>query len=228
VDRPLVRGRPSPSRVAQPALWGILGVAGFHGRSLAANATVATVSRIVMFAGRAAVGKSTLAASLARQLPESAFVPEMVFFEWTELADIGDAFRRKDYPDAQLLLDGWSRILRAVDGAQWIVHDGCWVPLGEDLPWASWDAIVEFARRTFEIAAPYDPALFFLHGDEEQIRPRIKERGWTDPPPCDAQEWSDRLHRILTAAGVHITDLDATRPAEDVLRTALAVLASPN
>jgi hypothetical protein len=185
-------------------------------------------ARILLFAGRAAVGKSTLSASLAQRLPDAAFVPEMVFFEWRELADIGDAFRRKDYPGPQLLLDGWSRMLRAVDGAQWIVHDGCWVPLGEDLPWASWDAIVEFARGAFEIAAPYDPTLFFLHGDEDQIRPRINARGWTDPPPCHAQEWSDRLHRILTAAGVDITDLDATQPAEAVLRDALAALARPN
>lgn len=180
--------------------------------------------RLVLFAGRAAVGKSTLSASLAQLLPGAAFVPEMVFFEWPELADIGDAFRRKDYPSAELLLDGWSRILRTVGGASWIVHDGCWVPLGEDLPWASWDAIVDFTRRTFEIAAPYHPTVFFLHGDEEQIRPRIEARGWTDPPPCSAQEWADKLHRILTAAGVDITDLDATRPADAVLHDALSVL----
>jgi hypothetical protein len=181
-----------------------------------------------MLAGRAAVGKSTLAASLARHLPDTAFVPETVFFEWPELADIGDAFRRKDYPGPELLLDGWSRILRAADGAKWIVHDGCWVPLGEDLPWATCDAIVDFARRTFEIAAPYDPILLYLHGDEEQIRPRIEARGWVDPPPCDAREWSERLHRILTAAGVDITDLDATHPAEQVLADALSVLADRN
>ena len=180
--------------------------------------------RLVLFAGRAAVGKSTLSAALARLLPDAAFVPEMVFFDWPELADIGDAFRRKDYPNPELLLDGWSRILRTVGHAPWIVHDGCWVPLGEDLPWASWDAIVEFTRRTFEIAAPYDPTVFFLHGDEEQIRPRIEARGWTDPPPCSGQEWAERLHRILTTAGVDITDLDATRPADAVLRDALAVL----
>lgn len=183
-------------------------------------------SRIVLFAGRAAVGKSTLSASLGRLLPDAVFVPEMVFFDWPDLADIGDAFRRKDYPSPELLLDGWSRILRAVDGSQWIVHDGCWVPLGEDLPWASSDAIVEFARRTFEITAPYNPVVFFLHGDEGQIRPRIEARGWTNPAPCDTQEWSDKIHRILTDAGVDIADLDATQPADAVLRDALAVLAS--
>jgi energy-coupling factor transporter ATP-binding protein EcfA2 len=184
------------------------------------------IGRLVLFAGRAAVGKSTLSASLAQVLPEATLVPEMVFFEWPELEDIGDAFRRKDYPSAELLLDGWSRLLRTVRGAPWIVHDGCWVPLGEDLPWASWDAIVEFTRRTFEIAAPYDPVVFFLHGDEEQIRPRIEARGWADSPSSDGQEWADKLHRILTTAGVEITDLDASRAPDAVLRDALAVLAA--
>src|SRR5688500_18631106 len=163
-------------------------------------------ARLVLVAGRAAVGKTTLSESLAQYLPEAAFVPELVFFEWPELADIGTAFRRKEYPSAELLLDGWSRILEAVGGAPWIVHVGCWVPLGEDLPWASPDAVVDFARRTVEIAAPYAPTVFFLHGDEAQIRPRIAARGWGDPPPGEAQAWSDRIHRLLTAAGVDITD----------------------
>ena len=183
-------------------------------------------SRLVLLAGRAAVGKSTLSSSLTRLLPEAAFVPELVFFEWSELDDIGDAFRRKDYPGPDLLLDGWSRILRAVDGALWIVHDGCWVPLGEDLPWASWDAIIDFADRTFELAAPYDPVVFFLHGDGAQIKPRIEARGWTVPPESDAQEWSDKIHRILTRTGVTIIDLDATQPVDAVLGDALAALTS--
>ena len=181
-------------------------------------------ARLVLVAGRAAVGKSTLATAMASHLPEAAFVPELVFFEWPELGDIGDAFRRKDYPGPELLLDGWSRILRAVEGAQWIVHDGCWIPLGEDLPWASWDKVVEFARRTFEIAAPYDPTVFFLHGDDDQIRPRLEARGWAVPPEGDAQRWAAKIHRILTTAEVDITDLDATQPADAVFREALAVL----
>jgi hypothetical protein len=189
--------------------------------------------RLVLFAGRAAVGKSTLSASLASALPDVAFVPEMVFFEWPELADIGDAFRRKDFPGPELLLDGWSRVLRVASGGSasarapvpaWIVHDGCWVPLGEDLPWATWDAIVDFARRTFDLSAPHDPVVFFLHGDDAQIRPRIAARGWSADSQVDADAWSDRLHRILTTAGVAVTDLDATQPADKVLADALAVL----
>ena len=189
------------------------------------TATVAVVgSRLVLFAGRAAVGKSTLSTALAERLPGAVFVPELVFFEWPLLADIGDAFRRKDYPGPDLLLDGWARILRSVEGAPWIVHDGCWVPLGEDLPWATWDAIVDFGRRTLELSAARRPVVFFLHGDEAQIRPRIEARGHAVPPTCDDEAWADRLHRILTAAGADLVELDATRSAEAVLRDALGAL----
>ena len=51
-------------------------------------------------------------------------------------------------------------------------------------------------------------------------------RGWIDPPPSDGQEWADKIHRILTTAGVDVTDLDATQPADAVLRDALGVLAN--
>lgn len=181
-------------------------------------------SRLVLLAGRAAVGKTTLSTALAQVLPDAAFVPELVFFDVPELADIGDAFRRKEYPGPELLLDGWSRILAANRRATWIVHDGCWVPLGEDLPWATSDAVVDFARRMFEISSAFDPLVFFLHGEDEQIAPRIEARGREVPPAGDAEAWSDKIRRILATVDADVVDLDATRPADAVLRDALAAL----
>jgi hypothetical protein len=169
-------------------------------------AASAGVTRVVMLSGVGGSGKTTLWRGLAGALGERAvFVPELVIFEDPALADIADAFRSKRYPSSAMLLDGWARLLRSHAGADWIVVDGSWVLLAEDLPWAmaSWDAIVDHARQLVDIAGGTE-AVTVLHLDVSPATAvaRRRVRDGVDVDVAEVRAGAERVAAIYAAAGI--------------------------
>src|SRR5215472_6491819 len=212
-----------------------------------------TEDRLVMFAGTgAAVGKTSVSTALAETLRrrghKTVFVPELVIFDWPELADLADAFRRRAYPDAGALLGGFSRLLEGLPAAEWIVFDGNWVLLAEDLPWAqaSWEDTVAFARGLRERTTHrYHLTVVYLQLDPAEVISRHRRRDgkaafsrWLnylrrlpalqldpDTPPVEvARAWSRRLREIWVAAGQPLQCVPAVGTPDEVLARVLTVL----
>ena len=205
--------------------------------------------RLVMVGGVSpGIGKSTLSSAIAGALEQRgesvAFIEELACLD---LPDIADAFRTKNFPGPAQLLDAFRRLLESAPDSDWIVHDGCWVPLAEDLPWAqdSWDAIVGFARDLKRVTDDYRPIVFFLHGDLAEARGRQLARDgyekvdayvsyvrsftplrqWRDAEPLAlAQAYANRLRSIWTDAGWELVDISADGSPTDVLKRALDAL----
>jgi predicted kinase len=205
----------------------------------------------VQFAGTSCgAGKSTLSRALAAWLgPRAEFVEEDALFRLPELEGLADHFRRKDYPSAGVLLASFADFLAARPAVDWIVNDGSWVLLAEDLPWAqaSWEALVDYARRLRSAVfdAGLEPLVFFLDappevavararrrdGDESFDRwigimrrqaPLVGVSGGTEVELVAG--WCERVRRVWHEAGWSLVDLPAGEPAEVVLEAALAHL----
>jgi predicted kinase len=205
----------------------------------------------VQFAGTSCgAGKSTLSRALAARLGASAeFVEEDALFRLPELASLADHFRRKDYPSADVLLSSFAAFLAARPAVDWIVNDGSWLLLAEDLPWAqaSWGALVDYARRLRSAVfdAGLEPLVLFLDappsvavararkrdGDESFDRwigimrrqaPLVGVAGGTEVELVAG--WCERVRRIWHESGWTLVDLPAAEPADVVLEAALAHL----
>ena len=97
--------------------------------------------RLVMMEGPPGAGKSTLADGIAAVLgPRADLITEASLFERAEFAAVGNAYRTRVWPTAELLLDAYSRLLEHAARAQRIVV-ACFsaVGLAEELPWAQPD-----------------------------------------------------------------------------------------
>lgn len=139
-------------------------------------------------------GKSTLARRLEREFARSGrkvrVWPESALFEWTELADLADRFRRRDYPTADHLLDAFERVAGATAADTVWVQDWSWPDLAEDLPWAAeLDALCAFSARMRAAAARLRPIVLYLAADiETGLERAVRQRG---------QAWLARTHRAL-------------------------------
>jgi thymidylate kinase len=184
-------------------------------------------------------GKSTLAAALAQALEDDGVavrsVPENWFFEWPAYTDLADRFRERRYPSADDLLAAFDRLRRDVGPDTLWVQEWSWIDLAEDLPWAVRDetALGRFCATLAERAAALRPVILYLDVEPEQaVRRAVLQRGeaWFKSPVDDVvRDYAVREPRLLRAiAGgawtVH--HLDASRPADDVLETALRVVTS--
>ena len=160
-------------------------------------------TRLVLVTGTCiGIGKTTLAAGLVSALEHAGIdgelVSEHVIFERQDFFGLAEAFRRRQFPGPEDLLAGWSRLVASFPPERCVVHDGSWMPLAEDLPWAqeSWGAIVGYTRRLLEIAAELDPMVLFLEGSAETALARAAAgRG-----PGPVEGWLDYLRRLPTLA----------------------------
>jgi hypothetical protein len=96
---------------------------------------------LVMMAGPAGAGKSTLAGAICAWLGEACeLLPEEAIFERHEFEEVGEAFRSKTFPDTQMMLVAYNRIFaRARDARTSIVADWSCIGMIEDLPCAQPD-----------------------------------------------------------------------------------------
>jgi len=145
-----------------------------------------------------------------------------------------------------MLLDGLSRVLAAHRDARWIVHDGSWVTLAEDLPWAtaSWDAVVDYARRVADSSG--DLTVVHLEGsitaavarrrardgDERYARSLAHARSYLgDDTMSDVEvvaAGAERIAAIHAAAGIVPITIDADAGPDAALAAALrGLLARP-
>ena len=208
----------------------------------------------VQFAGTSCgAGKSTLSRALAAALGERGeaveFVEEEALFRLPELAPLAERFLRKDFPGPDDLLAAFEAFLAARPSVDWIVNDGSWVLLGEDLPWAqaSWEAVVGYARGLREVVVErgLEPRLLFLDAPVEVAVERARRRDgeerfnrWLSysrglPAMASMAAASDvevvaagcvRVRRILDEAGWAFVSLPAGESKEVVLDAALEAL----
>jgi AAA domain-containing protein len=219
--------------------------------------------RLVMFEGPAGAGKSTLAQSLARSRDDIDLMIDHDIFERLEFADVARAYRTKDWPTAQMLLDAFRRVLeRAERAGDVVVSDFSAVGLAEELPWAQPDRTsvttnVLDARADPEVLAAHARDVLALAGrallfvldvpSEVSVSRAAAQRGddWLRnqvsfvPPRRPGETRDERAVRFTDAmsprredivaahvtAGWDVVRLDAFRPAADVLREALPLLA---
>ena len=208
----------------------------------------------VQFAGTSCgAGKSTLSRALAATLAERGgtveFVEEEAMFRLPELAPLADRFRHKDFPGPEDLLSSFEAFLAARPPVDWIVNDGSWVLLAEDLPWAqsSWSMLVDYADRLREevVRSGHEPFVFFVDtppevavararvrdGDESFDRwialmraqaPLVGLAGATDVELIAG--WCERVRRVWDEAGWSLVDVCGAEPSAVVLAAALEAL----
>ena len=123
------------------------------------------------------IGKSTLAEGLAARAQElgqdlDLFGEEQLFTR-PAFIEIGRAFRdRRDgqrvYPSAEMLLDGYRRVIDGLGGGG-VIFDWSCLGMISDLPWAEGrpDVLLAHARDVLALAAPLNPVLFNLVADVE-------------------------------------------------------------
>jgi thymidylate kinase len=207
---------------------------------------------LIQFAGTSCgAGKSTLSRALAPALAEAGrsveFVEEDALFRLPELAWLADRFRRRDFPSAGDLLAAFEAYLAARPDVEWIVNDGSWVLLAEDLPWAqrSREELVAYTRRLRELAAPHDPVVFFLDAPAAVAVARARVRDGDErfdswiailrrhPPLAPLAEgpevdliagWGAHVRAVFEEAGWPLVPLPAGEPKEVVLAAALEAL----
>ncbi len=211
------------------------------------------MGRLVLFSGTAgAVGKTTTAQLLVKELTASTisveFVPEDVIFQSDELTHLADSFRRREFPSADDLLEGFRTAFAAVVASNdWVVHDGAWLLTGEDLPWGqeSWTAIVDYAKRLWEIAEPFDATVIYLSDDVEAVVERFRRREgdqklkrWLasmrrlpayahveDDACAVVGAFATRVRSIWDAAGVPLVDVPVGREPSDTVQRIVRALA---
>jgi hypothetical protein len=142
--------------------------------------------RLVMLSGVCAgIGKSTLAAGIARTVEAHAgtadlFGEEQLFTrpEWTHVAA---GFRSKDFPTGPQFLQAYTTTIRtARSSGSWLILDWFCGGMAGDLPWALADhsLLVDLCRAVRELATDMDPVLIDLTGDARVATERaMAERG---------------------------------------------------
>jgi hypothetical protein len=237
--------------MVKPGPWPLRSVA------LGRLKSVGLVSRFVMTAGVSpGIGKSTLTAGLARRA--GAFGVDLEVFDLEQIftrpafAAIGRAFRDRTYPTAEMLLDGYARLVGELSRTGAVVFD--WTCLGiiADLPWAEGrsDILLHYARDVLGLARPLQPVVLNLVGDVEVAVARAAaERGekwvrryahlaameatrtrtrlaaitkWIQRQPYEALELN-----AFREAGGPVWEIDAMRPPDEVLDDAAGRLGIP-
>src|SRR5437899_5876556 len=144
------------------------------------------------------IGKSTLAASLAKALAERGddvdLIVDASIFERPEFTDAAEGFRTKRFTRTRVALPDAYRALvkrHAATGA-WIIFDWSAAGMVEDLPWASdLEDLTAHLREVHEIVAPLDPIVLVLEGPLELAMGRaVAERGaeWFARHAASAEE----------------------------------------
>ena len=142
---------------------------------------VLSAVQFVQFAGTGpGAGKTTLSRALAARLAGAEHVPEDALFSLPELAPLAATFRAGRHPGPGELLDSFARFLAArPPEVRWIVNDGSWLLLAEDLDWAqsAWAGIVDFSMRLRELAAPWHPVVLYVDTpvDVAVARARVRD-----------------------------------------------------
>jgi hypothetical protein len=218
---------------------------------------VGLVSRFVMTAGVSpGIGKSTLTAGLVSRA--GAVGVELDLFDLEQIftrpafAAIGRAFRDRSYPTAEMMLEGYGRLVGELSPTGAVVLD--WTCLGmiADLPWAEGrsDILLHHARDVLRLTRPLRPVVLNLVGDVEVAVARAAaERGekwvrryarlaamegtstrtrlaaiteWIRRQPSEALELN-----ALREAGWPVWEIDAMRLSDDVLDHAARTLGIP-
>ncbi|MET9023046.1 hypothetical protein ABZV93_23990 [Actinopolymorpha sp. NPDC004070] len=150
-----------------------------------------TGPRLVMIEGVApGIGKSTLAASLARVLraggsPVDLF-PEEDLFTRPEFAEVAQGFRTKDFPTPEHFLPAYAATFEAQRaGNAWGIFDWNCAGMASDLPWAASDParLRTLVRDVRLLAEERTPLVVSLRGDVRQATRRAaaeRGRGWVD------------------------------------------------
>ncbi len=115
-----------------------------------------------MMEGPPGAGKSTLAEGIAQSLgPRADIITVASLFERAEFAAVGDAYRTRVWPTAQMLLDAYARVLElATTRKQIVVADFSAIGLAEELPWAQPDRV---SVTTNMVDARADPIVLEEH-----------------------------------------------------------------
>ncbi len=133
--------------------------------------------RWVMLHGMPGVGKSTLAANLAASITQAGgacdLLPEEAIFIRAEFADVGQGFKTKHWPTANIMLHAYQRVLDAArQHRRWIAMDWNCVGMIEDLPWAQPDRTT---LTTTQHAAHADMSVLVTHArDVRALAPDIR------------------------------------------------------
>ena len=170
---------------------------------------------------------------------------EDALFSLPELSSLAQAFRSKRYPGPEELLAAFDAFLAARSAdLRWIVNDGSWLLLAEDLPWAqaSWSAIAAFSARLRAMADAWNPVVLYVDTPVERAMARARARDgaeafdrWleamrrlpaladvADAPVTElAAAWCARVRALLDAGGWRVIDLDGSLPVEGLVEVAV-------
>jgi thymidylate kinase len=186
--------------------------------------------RLVMMDGVApGIGKSTLAASLARVLADSGtpvdLFPEEDLFTRSAFARVAQAFRERCAPTPETFLPAYAETIEHARAQHaWTICDWNCAGMASDLAWASAEptrlhGLVRDVRR---MAADMSPVVLFLDGDvREATRRAAAERGrpWVSywarlaaehgaPPGAELERI---VHNHERSQGLRQADLDVLR-----------------
>jgi hypothetical protein len=193
-------------------------------------------------------GKTTLSRALAAAIAERGrtveLVEELPIFELPELLPLGDRFLRKDFPGPDDLLESCAAYLEARPAVEWVIEDGSWVALAEDIPWAqaSWVDLVDYARRLRALIdrCGFEPVVLWVDTPADVALVRRRERdgdervdGWIDTmgklPALTGRRgevevvagWAERMRRIYVESGWPFSEVPGGAPVDVVLAAAL-------
>lgn len=204
-------------------------------------------SRFVMTTGVAVgIGKSTLCVGLVTRAGLAGLEVELVdegqIFSRPAFVEIGRAFRDRTYPTAEMMLQGYTRLVSELGPNRAVLFEWSCLGMVSDLPWAEGrpDALLRHARDVLELTRPLRPMLLNLMGNiEVAVARAAAERGekwirryarlaaidraksrirlaaiaeWIERQPYEALEL-----KAFRDAGWPVWEIDAMRPAEEVL-----------
>lgn len=214
---------------------------------------MATARLVIVVGSCVGIGKSTFTRALVDELGrcghDALLVPEVDVLNDPALVSLAAGFQTRTYPTSEAILEHLERKFADLPAVDFVVDDGCWLLLAEDLPWAqsSWQDFVDFTHSLLTLARRLDPIVLFLEVSASEAALRRVGRDGRDAHASwlramrrlpalerwrgDSDEnlltaWAERLRGVWTDAGACLVVVTGEGSTQDAVAEVLPLLLS--